>query len=170
MGRFNEQLPTTMSAPRLGSSSIATRSPKQRGGSARGGLERRTVHVADTQEDPDLAYVVRDVDLIRTMLAVPMLKGDELLGIITTYRLEVKPFGDKRVELVETFAAQAVIAIENTRLLNELRQSLQQQTAPADVLKAISRSTFDLPTVLRTLVKSAAKLADADKATITRRR
>ena len=69
--------------------------------SARAGLERRTVHVADIQEDPDHAYVVRDVDLIRTLLAVPMLKGDELLGIITIYRLEVKPFADKQVELVK---------------------------------------------------------------------
>src|SRR5262249_61999642 len=91
--------------------------------SARAALERRTVHVADVQADPEYAYANRDVEPIHTILSVPMLKGDDLVGTITIYRLEVKSFTDKQLALVETFAAQAVIAIEHTRLPNHLRES-----------------------------------------------
>src|SRR5262249_35686722 len=137
-------------------------------------LNGDTLHVADalaiseTEFPGSRAAIERQG--IRTALGVPLMRGETALGAIALRRMTVRPFTDKQIELVQNCAAQAVIAMENAGLLNERRDSCQQQPAPADVLKLISRPTFDLGSVLRALVETATRLCEADKGAITRQR
>ena len=140
--------------------------------------EGKTVHVPDVLEDREYAILSRKAQKIaghRATLGVPLMREGSPIGVVLLMRRLPKPFTDKQIELVETFADQAVIAIENVRLFDEvqtrthdLSESLKQQTATADVLKVISRSAFDLQTVLNALIETATRTCDADQGAITR--
>jgi GAF domain-containing protein len=146
----------------------------------RAAVDKRVVHLEDVRDHFDEFPAIREVSLragTRTVVGAPMMRESKVVGVIVVMRSEVRPFSHKQLDLLGSFADQAAIAIENARLFNEvqartedLAESLQQQTATADVLKLISRSTFDLQTVLRTLVESATRLCEADKGTITRQK
>jgi GAF domain-containing protein len=134
-------------------------------------LDRKVVDITDVENAPE-EFAVGSRNFLesgyRAITIVPMMRGDSAIGALSVVRLEPGPLSDKQHAILRTFASQAVIAIENTRLLRELSESLRQQTATADVLKVISQSAFDLPTVLRTLVEAAARLCEADQGTIAR--
>jgi signal transduction histidine kinase/uncharacterized membrane protein len=142
--------------------------PGRDSASGRAALERRTIHIHDVRADPEYSFGAKDVEAFRTVLTVPMLKGDDLLGVILTYRLEVRPFTEKQIALLETFADQAVIAIENVRLFDEvqartreLTEALEQQTATAEVLRVISSSPGDLVPVFEAILANATRICEA---------
>jgi two-component system, NtrC family, sensor kinase len=150
--------------------------PGRGSGAARAALERRIVHIPDALADPEYTFGIREVDPIRTVLAIPMVKAEELLGVIAIYRLEVRPFTESQIALMETFADQAAIAIENARLLTELQtknanltEALEQQTATAEILRVISSSPTDIQPVLDTVAECAARLCESHDASILRR-
>src|SRR5262249_19503483 len=147
--------------------------PGRQGAAARAALERRTVHIPDVLTDPEYTYGSKDVEAIRTVLGVPILKGNDLLGAMTIYHLEgVRPFTDSQIALVETFADQAAIAIDNVRLLDELRertnelgQSVGELRALGEVSQAVN-STLELETVLSTIVAKAVQLSGTEAGAI----
>src|SRR5262245_33227383 len=134
-------------------------------------LERRTVHVTDLLGDPLVRLPSPELyqkENIRTVLSVPMLRENRLVGVITTWRREVRPFSDKQIRLVETFADQAVIAIENVRLFQELKEALEQQTATSEILGVIASSPTDIQPVLDAVAQNAARLCEANDGVIFR--
>src|SRR5262245_510515 len=136
---------------------------------ARALATKRPVQIADVRDEPQYPNTpsgytggtLAKLAGARTLLAVPMVKDAELVGAIIIYRQEVRPFTDKQIELVKNFASQAVIAIENARLLGELRESLQQQTATADVLKVISSTPGELEPVFNAMLEHATRICEA---------
>jgi GAF domain-containing protein/CheY-like chemotaxis protein len=147
--------------------------PGRYSGAARAALERRTIHIHDAQADPEYTYGASQVDPFRTVLAIPMLRASELLGVILIYRHEMLPFTDSQVVLMETFADQAAIAIENARLLTELQtknadltEALEQQTATAEILRVISSSPTDVQPVFDTIAQNARRLCEAGSAQV----
>src|SRR5438132_8989962 len=148
--------------------------PGRNSGAARAALERRTVHIPDALADPEYTFGARQVDPIRTVLAIPMLRADELLGVIAIYRLEVRPFTDSQIALMETFADQAAIAIENARLLTELQtknadltEALEQQTATSEILRVIASSPTDVQPVFDAIAEAALRLCGAASSIVT---
>ena len=142
---------------------------------ARAARELRTIHVPDTAADPEHGEGLLKQQARRTVVSVPLVRDGTAVGVITLNRRSVNPFAPPQIELLTTFADQAMIAIENARLFEavqartaELSEALEQQTATSEVLKVISRSAFDLPKVLDTLIQSAAQLCCADMGTIRR--
>ena len=143
--------------------------PGQHSGMARAALERRTIHNPDVQADPEHTLAAKYVDkTVRTILWVPILKGDDLLGVMTLYHMQVRPFTEKQIALVGTFADQAAIAIENVRLFEaeqqrtrELSESLEQQTATSEVLRVISSSPGELEPVFQAMLENATRICEA---------
>jgi GAF domain-containing protein/DNA-binding response OmpR family regulator len=146
--------------------------PGRHGVGARAALERRTIHIHDVRTDPELTYGAKEMELHRTGLGVPMVRGDDLLGAIILFRREARSFTDRQIELVETFADQAVIAIENVRLFKELQARTQELTRSVGELRALGEvgqavsSTLDLETVLTTIVSHAVQLSGTDGGSI----
>src|SRR5262249_5093168 len=150
-------------------------SPGRHRASARAALERRTIHIHDVRADPEYTFAGPSVETYRTVLAIPMVRADELLGVIVIYRYEVLPFTTSHVALMQTFADQAAIAIENARLLTELQaknanltEALEQQTATAEILRVISASPTDVQPVFDAVAESATRLCEAYDAAIFR--
>src|SRR5262249_6913728 len=149
--------------------------PGRHSAAARAALERRTVHIHDIHADPEYTYGAKEVVPFRTIVAIPMLRADELLGVIAIYRVELRPFTDSQLTLIETFADQAAIAIENARLLSELQtknanltEALEQQTATSEILRVISSSPTDAQPVFEAIVRSASRLCGGEYAIVTR--